>query len=81
MVEWILIVNLIISVSNDEIAPVEPITAYAFNQLMQFKMSMESMEKCWETAANINGATYVLSPTVKIQSRCEKITNKESTSE
>ena len=44
MVEWILIVNLIISMSNDEIAPVEPITAYAFNQLMQFKMSMESME-------------------------------------
>ena len=42
---------------------------------------MESMEKCWETAANINGATYVLSPTVKIQSRCEKITNKESISE
>ena len=81
MVEWVLIVTLIVSVSNDEIVPVDPITAYAFNHLMQFKMTMESKEKCWNTSAGINGATYVLSPTVRIQSRCEEITKMESINE
>ena len=47
MVQWILIINLVINMSNDEEwkskrAVIEP----AFNQLMQFKMTMKTMEEC-----------------------------------
>ena len=67
MVQWILIVNLIINISNDEV--ITP----AFNQLMQFKMPMKTMEECWETSANIDGVTYVLRPSITISSRCEEV--------
>ena len=67
MVQWILIVNLIINISNDEV--ITP----AFNQLMQFKMPMKTMEECWETSANIDGVTYILRPSITISSRCEEV--------
>ena len=67
MVQWILIVNLIINISNDEV--ITP----AFNQLMQFKMPMKTMEECWETSDNIDGVTYVLRPSITISSRCEEV--------
>jgi hypothetical protein len=67
MIQWILIVNLIINISNDEV--ITP----AFNQLMQFKMPMKTMEECWETSANIDGVTYILRPSITISSRCEEV--------
>ena len=76
MEKWILIVNMIIIMQGDnepEIkqAVIEP----AFNQLMQFKMDLgfESMEDCWEAAANIEGSTYVMRPKVIIRGRCEEM--------
>ena len=76
MEKWILIVNMIITMQGDnepEIkqAVIEP----AFNQLMKFQMDLgfKSMEECWETAANIEGATLVLRPEVIIRGRCEEL--------
>ena len=75
MEKWILIVNMIITMQGDnepEIkqAVIEP----AFNQLMQFKMDLgfESMEDCWEAAANIDGVTYILRPNLTISIRSER---------
>jgi len=74
MEKWILILNLIINVQSDEEwKPKQAVIEPSFNQLMQFKMTMGSMEECWETAANIDGATYVLRPNITVSSRCEKI--------
>ncbi len=72
--KWLLIVNLIVNLQGDEEwearqAVIEP----SFNQLMQFKMQMNSMEECWETAANIDGVTYILRPNITISSRCEEV--------
>ena len=76
MEKWILIVNMIITMQGDnepEIkqAVIEP----SFNQLMKFQMDLgfESMEDCWEAAANIEGSTYVMRPKVIMQGRCEKL--------
>ena len=73
---WILIVNMIITMQGDnepEIkqAVIEP----SFNQLMKFQMDLgfESMEDCWEAAANIEGSTYVMRPKVIIRGRCEEM--------
>ena len=72
--KWLLIVNLIVNLQGDEEwearqAVIEP----SFNQLMQFKMQMNSMEECWETVANIDGVTYILRPNITISSRCEEV--------
>ena len=76
MEKWILIVNMIITMQGDnepEIkqAVIEP----SFNQLMKFQMDLgfESMEECWEAAANIEGSTYVMRPKVIIRGRCEEM--------
>ncbi len=76
MEKWILIVSMIINLQDDkeweqQRAVIEP----AFNQLMQFKMDLgfESMEDCWEAAANIEGSTYVMRPKVIMRGRCEKL--------
>ena len=76
MEKWILIVNMIITMQGDnepEIkqAVIEP----SFNQLMKFQMDLgfESMEDCWEAAANIEGSTYVMRPKVIIRGRCEEM--------
>ena len=74
MEKWILIVSMIINLQDDkeweqQRAVIEP----SFNQLMQFKMAVPTMEECWEAAANIDGVTYVLRPNITISSRCEKI--------
>ena len=76
MEKWILIVSMVINLQDDkeweqQQAVIEP----AFNQLMQFKMDLgfESMEDCWEAAANIDGVTYVLRPNITISSRCEEV--------
>ena len=76
MEKWILIVSMIINLQDDkeweqQQAVIEP----AFNQLMQFKMDLgfESMEDCWESAANIEGSTYVMRPKVIIRGRCEEM--------
>ena len=74
MIQWILIVNLIVNISNDEEwKSKQAVITPAFNQLMQFKMPMKTMEECWETAANIDGVTYVLRPSITISSRCEEV--------
>ena len=76
MEKWILIVSMVINLQDDkeweqQQAGIEP----AFNQLMQFKMDLgfESMEDCWEAAANIEGSTYVMRPKVIIRGRCEEM--------
>ena len=76
MEKWILIISMVINLQDDkeweqQQAVIEP----AFNQLMQFKMDLgfESMEDCWESAANIEGATYVMRPKVIIRGRCEEM--------
>ena len=76
MEKWILIVSMVINLQDDkeweqQQAVIEP----AFNQLMQFKMDLgfESMEDCWEAAANIEGSTYVMRPKVIMRGRCEKL--------
>ena len=76
MEKWILIINMIITMQGDnepEIkqAVIEP----SFNQLMKFQMDLgfESMEDCWEAAANIEGSTYVMRPKVIIRGRCEEM--------
>ncbi len=76
MEKWILVISMIINLQDDkeweqQRAVIEP----AFNQLMQFKMDLgfESMEDCWEAAANIEGSTYVMRPKVIIRGRCEKL--------
>ena len=76
MEKWILIVSMVINLQDDkeweqQQAVIEP----AFNQLMQFKMDLgfESMEDCWEAAANIDGVTYILRPNITISSRCERV--------
>ena len=61
MEKWILVISMIINLQDDkeweqQQAVIEP----AFNQLMQFKMEMETMEECWETAAIIEGETLVV---------------------
>ena len=74
MEKWILIVNLIVNLQDDkEWEQQREVIEPAFNQLMQFKMEMETMEECWETAANIEGATLVLRPEVIIRGRCEEL--------
>ena len=76
MEKWILVISMIINLQDDkeweqQQAVIEP----AFNQLMQFKMDLgfESMEDCWEAAANIEGSTYVMRPKVIIRGRCEEM--------
>ncbi len=76
MEKWILIVSMVINLQDDkeweqQQAVIEP----AFNQLMQFKMDLgfESMEDCWEAAANIEGSTYVMRPKVIIRGRGEEM--------
>ena len=74
MEKWILIVNLIVNLQGDEEwEPRQAVIEPSFNQLMQFKMQMNSMEECWETAANIDGVTYILRPNITISSRCEEV--------
>ena len=74
MEKWILVISMIINLQDDkeweqQQAVIEP----AFNQLMQFKMAVPSMEECWETASNIEGATLVIRPEVIIRGRCEEL--------
>ena len=74
MEKWILIVSMVINLQNDkEWEQQREVIEPAFNQLMQFKMEMETMEECWGTAANIEGATLVLRPEVIIRGRCEEL--------
>ena len=74
MEKWILVNSMIINLQDDkEWEQHQEVIEPAFNQLMQFKMSMETMEECWETAANIEGATLVLRPEVIIRGRCEEL--------
>ena len=76
MEKWILIVSMIINLQDDkEWEQQQEVIEPAFNQLMQFKMDLgfESMEDCWEAAANIEGSTYVMRPKVIIRGRCEEM--------
>ena len=76
MEKWILIVSMIINLQDDkEWQQQQEVSEPAFNQLMQFKMDLgfESMEDCWEAAANIEGSTYVMRPKVIMRGRCEKL--------
>ena len=76
MEKWILILSMVINLQDDkEWEQQQEVIEPAFNQLMQFKMDLgfESMEDCWESAANIEGATYVMRPKVIIRGRCEEM--------
>ena len=76
MEKWILIINLIINLQNDkEWEPRQAVIEPSFNQLMTFELDLgfTSMEECWESSANIDGAAYVLRPNVTIISRCEEV--------
>ena len=74
MEKWILVISMIINLQDDkEWEHQREVIEPAFNQLMQFKMEMETMEECWETAANIECATLVLRPEVIIRGRCEEL--------
>ena len=76
MEKWILVISMIINLQDDkEWEQQREVIEPAFNQLMQFKMDLgfESMEDCWEAAANIEGSTYVMRPKVIIRGRCEEM--------
>ena len=74
MEKWILVISMIINLQDDkEWEQQREVIEQAFNQLMQFKMEMETMDECGETAANIEGATLVLRPEVIIRGRCEEL--------
>ena len=74
MEKWILVISMIINLQDDkEWEQQQEVIEPAFNQLMQFKMAVPTMEECWETAANIEGATLVLRPEVTIRARCEEL--------
>ena len=76
MEKWILNINMIITKQGDNQPEIKEADIEAsFNQLMKFQMDLgfESMEDCWEAAANIDGVTYVLRPNITISSRCERV--------
>ncbi len=76
MEKWILVISMIINLQDDkEWEQQREVIEPAFNQLMQFKMEMPTMEECWETAANIEGATLVLRLEVIISGRSEELEN------